>query len=900
MKGRMLHALLVAAIAAPVALGCGYWVAEKDSVRFNWEKRSAADFARLGPLRPKPAAEVDEPADDLEYDYESCNAKYNRLDAIWQNVDQALEDEDLRAVRDGLEWYLRESYGEDDGVVQERRNAAIDQLDALSALREGAPAAAVVGYLRTSHFGAEPSTRVDRRLTDNYAYLRAARVYRERKYEEAAEQLEALAASYPRSEKRDAAMFVAARARMRLGLPVACCSYYRDEDLPSNERAAVIAERAAARRGFVRLLAEYPRGRFALEARGWLAHLEWERGDRAVALAEYFRLAADPSDEARARGLSSLRIARPKATDDDLRRLEEILAREPRVALAYAYYELYNNGPWILNDVWHGDDEAAAAREKREASFVRVVDFATRMARHAPRGEYGASFLLRAAMANLELGRHEPASLLARQALAAGLGGADREQAVWIGACADLARGALDEAERGFESILRGSPDGPLAEGARCHLAMIAEDRGDLGGALDQYIALGYEVDVTYFVDVLMTPEQLADFLATRPNHPRRDALWYALGVRYLRDGRLAEARAAYARVRTVSGWQDHTYGIFLKSPDGMEEDVAGVRSRWVARDLQTVADLERLRARVDAAPDDEARAEALYQLASYLYEGSCLLFYNPDLWRDRRTDTLKETESAWLRLPGESQVVWAHARAHEPVAQALQIYLDIVDRYPSTRAARDALLTAKFCEDRLSTYNGYWSTAYDMGLHAGHRRVTAGALRATYPDYVWPQAGAATWEPATRTAAGRPGWPPPPRPKPPVPLWRRAADRAWALAVPPAQWLGETLRSTVEGEVRRGRFVTLALAFAVACAALWRAARAALDLTGRRAARAAVWAAISALRRPRAGLVTALGPTTARPFDGALARRTGLAILTYALPGTLALALLLALASRL
>ena len=53
-------------------------------------------------------------------------------------------------------------------------------------------------------------------------------------------------------------------------------------------------------------------------------------------------------------------------------------------------------------------------------------------------------------------------------------------------------------------------------------------------------------------MDVLMKPEQLAAFVESHDDPASRDRLLYALGVRHLRAGRYAEARAALMRVRTT------------------------------------------------------------------------------------------------------------------------------------------------------------------------------------------------------------------------------------------------------------------------------------------------------------------------------------------------------------
>src|SRR5262249_43376935 len=150
--------------------------------------------------------------------------------------------------------------------------------------------------------------------------------------------------------------------------------------------------------------------------------------------------------------------------------------------------------------------------------------------------------------------------------------------------------------------------------------------------------------------------------------------------------------------------------GATAKTPS----DSRGIAARWVWRDLKTAEDLERLEREAAEARGDEAKAEALYQLASYLYPASTLLFYNPSLWDGARHYKLEELEFGnGFRAPGEAQLLWKHTEEHEPVARALEIYLDVVHRFPNTRAARDALYTAAVCHERLSDYNNHWRNVY-------------------------------------------------------------------------------------------------------------------------------------------------------------------------------------------
>jgi hypothetical protein len=119
-----------------------------------------------------------------------------------------------------------------------------------------------------------------------------------------------------------------------------------------------------------------------------------------------------------------------------------------------------------------------------------------------------------------------------------------------------------------------------------------------------------------------------------------------------------------------------------------------------------------------------EARAEALYQYASYQYEASGLLFYNP-LASPGYYLLGEFSGEGKYRATGESQILFSAQQQHDRLARALKTYLQVAEQFPHTRAARDALYTAAVCHERLSNYNPYWRNIYEHGLHAGERMVT-------------------------------------------------------------------------------------------------------------------------------------------------------------------------------
>lgn len=703
----------------------------------------------------------------------------------------------------------------------------------------------------------------DHRLRDNCNYLRAAIRYRNGDYTDAAARFQQIADARPSSEKRDAARFMSGLSWMKasrayagaetsaVGVPA--CQDCQD------------AEWMRARDAFA-ALARSNSPRFGGEARGWLAYLYLRVGRTGDGLAEYYRLLACPDcKEMRPTALLSLRMARPTAQSADMDRVEQILADDTQAALAYIYHNTYNYTfltlfSWDAQDDYlqsinydssgdYKDRQKTIDRQRdslQRTELMRVANFTNTLLRAYPRANISASFATLLAGINLELGEHRHAHDLAERALRLGATGDFRAESLWVKGVAENRLSKSAAARRTLQTLVAEYPQHRLTEGARRHLAMAAEDAGDLNAALEQYIALDYVPDTAYFLDVLMSPEQIRSFIEDHPQHERLDELWYALGVRYMRDGRWAAAREAYSQVRTVKKYEGETADSCFWSTDTIPREKPfpksptypstgrGVQAYWVLSDLKTIDALEKYELQYALASGAEERAEALYQRASYLFEANTLLLYNPAAWgttnRYYNLSELHDTNA--YRAPDEAARLLAYSERHEPVAQALAIYLQIVEQYPHTRAAPDALYTAAVCHERLTDYNPYWREIYDKRLHAGSRLVTYADVRRTYPRYQLPRATLG-WEPMTRTVSGgKPGWSPKPEPAPRLSKFERGRRKAWAIyegvTTPVAAVWRDTLRPPL---VTFNSWAMVALRWLLAACAfaclltMWRAA---------------------------------------------------------------------------
>lgn len=860
-------------------------------MRFN-SYRTEREMARLPPLptlanglTELSAQLMSEPEwDDATSDYEVAKRRTKETDELWERAEAASTAGELSLSRSLLREYLARTNRQRDAWFdpvdcQQRRNSAVDRLDALAAYDKGASLSDVQAYLEarraydSKKSGEEINHALDivgagTQLADNIAYLRAATIAnRQSDYASAARAFKELATRYPQSEKREAALFMSAVATMKTSSSFTGTSgdeaHLRADDSrkkaveagnystmtggPGDEITPAAADTLAAccddawhdaLKAFNLFLDKYPHGRYANDARGWIAYLLLRGNDRAGALVNYYRLLGDEEDRnAQLEAAFSLTLVRHHATDDEMKRVEAKLADEPRAALAYAYHEIYNYliNPgcqliydWPDND-WEAELQENKLRAYEHAGLERVAAFSTRLMRRNPKAGFGGSFALRVAGANLELGENRAALEQSRRALSLGVKKEERSRALWVKGVAEHRLRDYGSAQRTLSMLVAENPQGELTTGARRLLAMVAEDKGDLDAALEQYLALKYDTDVAYFIDVLLTPEQLAGFIERRPDFEKRDEFLYALGIRYMRLRRWDEARAVFARVRTTGKNGDrYSYvsntgcyqpqGFEYRCFDPKDTDTGpGVTGRLLLSDIRTIDDLQRLERAAQEAQGDEAKAEALYQEASYLFQSSTLLFHNPIAWGVGRHYELAYLQSEnRFRAPGEAENMWRDMQEHEPVARALVIYLEVVRRYPQTRAARDALYTAAVCHERLSNYNEYWSNAYRRGQHAGDRMVTYADVKAAYPNYQLPRS-TYLWEPVTRTVKGGPGWAVPPKPKPRLTFRERlklhvGIFRGW-------------IKSFWEEQARR--WVTIALAFLSAFFASYLAGRA-------------------------------------------------------------------------
>lgn len=803
----LLYGVIFMIAAAATGLACGWSYVTDHSVRFN-TYRSGRGFYRLPPLpadfdpatgKEQSTREIEQ-YDSREHGVEKAGEKNSvDPDKTWADAIAAIDADNPASTRALLESYLEQTqfrpyWDSHSGALesrQERRNTAFDLLDALGELGRGSKVDSIKTYLMARLLLTDQLAEIekllnaatpDSNLADNWHYLRAASLYKSDRKTEAIEAFKSHVSKFPKSEKNESAMYMIAKIMMERGDE-------RAKECGSEE--CKVDERSESLQAFKEMLRRHPNGRFTQDAHSWIAHLYWREGKKAESLTEYYRLLGNTkSRQWRLEAKRSLQIIGHEHDEATLDKVEELIADEPETGLAYAYHRIYNHAidfsytefnEWCCSgDYSWPERNEEAQRVKKEQDkgrheLRRIAKFSTAMVKRYGGSRVSGDFLVRVAEAQLELKNSTDALTLSNKALAGGVSGDSRAQALWVKGSAEHQQKKLASARTTFSQIVKDFPNHKLTEGARRLLAITAEDQDDLETALDQYIALGYRYDVAYFVDIHMPTDRLAKFVDQRKGSDGYNFLLYSLGIRYMRERRWAQSRETLRSVLTQSLPGVHSYGDngYVKSskePEYWDDQNKGViRTNWVMRDFQTINDLEGLEIAVAAAVNDEAKAEAMYQLASYQYDADELMFYNPAAWDGIRHELLYEFESGNnLRVAAESQGLFEYSKSHETLARAIPIYLDIVDLYPNTKAAKDALYSAVVAHEKLSDMNDYWRSVYGKGFFAGQRVVGNSDIRRMFPKFIWPISRLG-WEASTRTVNGGAAYPSPPKPAPPL-----------------------------------------------------------------------------------------------------------------------------------
>jgi TolA-binding protein len=296
----------------------------------------------------------------------------------------------------------------------------------------------------------------------------------------------------------------------------------------------------------------------------------------------------------------------------------------------------------------------------------------------------------------------EKAEMYAREALAKP-GDEGKDLALYVLGSSARLSGEPGEAETHYREMIESYPESHLVGAAKENLALVHEAQGDYREALDVYYDLGYDLDVAYLVDAFLSLGELERYIEQNPAHPQFNVLVYSLGIRLMRQERFDDALETFERIpedRLLEiGRVGDQFGFWNQDP---ELDI--VRDPRV-----TARDLKELHEQVESAGNNAAKADALYELASYHYELRNLLLYNPALWQGSRSFSFGYFYNPDASDDRGLEAVVEHHHEHEDVYQTLQICQRIAEEYPNTEAAPKALYRGACAARRLAEFNPWW-----------------------------------------------------------------------------------------------------------------------------------------------------------------------------------------------
>ena len=479
---------------------------------------------------------------------------------------------------------------------------------------------------------------------------------------------------------------------------------------PRSSRAAaalVMAARGGSVESARTLLRRFPGSRFAWDARGALARADFRAGRLQSALGQYeaqVRTANSPARKTSAYGsiIACLRPAgnRGAIAYAALRWASALDAADPYVARnfllrtlgrfkggdAAAFYTRLEKDPKAFADYL----ELRSSLDLEAKDVLDLAPTARRVAGGTPTRARVDAILARVALA-----RNDPrAAAFARSALEGK--GDDRATGLFVLATLDRRKGRLQEAKKGYASILRDHPTSYLAGGARENLAIVDERLGDLAGALDLYRTLGYDDDVAYLADVRMTPAGLADYVAKHPD----DRLRYTLAMRYIRKG---QWDAAETTLKPFSDARRKQLTVASLYP-GTAEEEGGLQDP-----LATIKALRGLDATLAAAKDDEAKTAATVAIADYYYAHKTLLLYSTPAWKGGRNYTIAFSWNPTVATPADGDALRLHHDEHECYAHAATLYQKVLQEFPKSKVAPHAAYRAAVVLKRLSNMAPYW-----------------------------------------------------------------------------------------------------------------------------------------------------------------------------------------------
>lgn len=477
------------------------------------------------------------------------------------------------------------------------------------------------------------------------------------------------------------------------------------------------------------------KGRFYSSATGWLARARYLQGDYLGALAIYWQqLKLESGGEARLRVLDSICMCetalkrRGRAAFADFLVLDFI--KDPNRRDFYFNQVAAKLGQFTSSDAkafWAclktSPPALSAYLDYRLDRSTVTPDLLALSASATFEGPYAGHIYGRLAEAAYRLRRLPAVLAYCEKCLATSTKDDDRGLATYLQASVAQRQGQRAQAMAGYEEVLRRYRKSYVAGGARENLALLYEHAGRLGDALDMYYALGYQHDVAYMLDIRMSTDQIEAYLGSHPRHDSRDVIRYSLGLRYLRQHRFAEATRAFTLV------PDGKRKAYLQGSPWMDEGVTPMRDP-----LLSTRDLALRYEAAAKAHGSEAKAKALLSIGNYYYNHRDLLLYNARLWHFERSVSIGWSWNDSVATSEDVAALQRHHDEHECLAQAMQVFDELLRMYPTSSSAQRAAYRDACAAWRLANFSPYWRWVADRGnLH--ERAVNLMHLASTGAD---------------------------------------------------------------------------------------------------------------------------------------------------------------------
>jgi len=535
-----------------------------------------------------------------------------------------------------------------------------------------------------------------------------------------------LALKHPTSPRAPAALIMAARAMLR-----------------QSDTKISAAQVQRARRVLNRLMTKYPDSPYIGSAQGWLGRTHWLEGNVVKAKACYEQQIRDfpalawegyeslavilEAHNKKARGLAMRIMQRSAAPDTWGQTMAGKGARHAFASLslpeAREFQKLVRGDADLLAAYLRFRLEDTRLNQRQTRNLLAFANSALAGLPHAK-----ADLLGRVAQMNYNIGRYRESLTFAERALKTPGKPYDRLAARYISSSALARLGQYGRAIQGYRMIVGSSIPMQIRDSALENIGLLSERHGDPADALMAYHRLKYRYDVAYLADAKLTPLQLARFIGRLPRS-ERGPYQYTLGLRYMRLGQYSAAKRAFLAVPTAQRKQYGFVTIPKYALSYQNEDTQAPRDP-----IGEVEKLQRLDVAIATAKGDEAKAKAIYAKGAHIYHRRNLLFYSPAMWQGSRAYVLGYNWSDALNTKDDERARARHHWEHECLAQSYKLFMQVVDKYPKSKVAPEAMYSAAMSAERLSHLNPWWR-AHDSGLGKKSVALMEGLVK-HHPDH--------------------------------------------------------------------------------------------------------------------------------------------------------------------